>query len=71
MIETTGAVAEGPSGQMVVWAGGQRSPGEMLSLMSRSRSRSAGRPEPHWIRSSTRTIQVVPSRQGVHCPQDS
>ena len=39
--------------------------------MSSSRSRSAGLPEPRRIRSSTRSIQVVPSRQGVHWPQDS
>ena len=34
-------------------------------------SRSIGVPRPAWMRSSIFTVQFVPSRQGVHLPQDS
>jgi hypothetical protein len=37
---------DGPSTQMVVWAGGQATPGEMLSHTSMRRSRSDSRPWP-------------------------
>src|SRR5690606_17341415 len=35
-----------------------------------NRSRSSGRPRPSSMRLMTRYIQPVPSRQGVHWPQD-
>jgi len=80
-----GATEEGPSGQIVVWRGGKGTasspasgweatgygPGEMLSAISRRRSRSLGRPCPSMIRRRIFSSQVVPSRQGEHFPQDS
>ncbi len=62
---------DGPSTQIVVCCGGHCSPGEMLSLTSRSRSRSSSRPPPCSMRYSTRSSQPDPSRQGVHWPHDS
>ena len=56
---------------MVVWAGGQVTPGEMLSHTSMSRSRSASRPWPFSMRSRIFSSQPPPSRQGVHWPHDS
>ena len=35
------------------------------------RSMSSGRPSPATMRSMIRCIQPIPSRQGVHWPQDS
>ena len=69
--DTTGAVAEGPNGQIVVISGGHPSPGLMLSDTSRSRSMSAWRPRPVRMRYRIRSSQLVPSRHGVHCPHDS
>ena len=69
--EAIGAVADGPRGQIVVCFGGQTSPGEMLSQTSISNSRSLGRPLPSRMRPRMRSSQVVPSRHGVHLPQDS
>ena len=34
-------------------------------------SRSIGVARPDWMRSSILTVQLVPSRHGVHLPQDS
>jgi hypothetical protein len=65
-IEATGAVADGPSGQIVVIAGGQPSPGEMLSDTSHNSSRSEGRPWPSRMRVRMSSSQLVPSRHGVH-----
>ena len=62
---------DGPKGQIVVCAGGHLTPGEMLSHTSMSRSRSASRPWPSSIRRMIFSSQPDPSRQGVHCPQDS
>ena len=67
---TAGGI-DGPSTQMVVWAGGQVTPGEMLSHTSMSRSRSDSRPWPSSIRSRIFSSQPLPSRQGVHWPHDS
>ena len=44
IIETTGAVDDGPRGQIVVIAGGHVSPGLMLSETSSRRPMSSGRP---------------------------
>jgi hypothetical protein len=59
----TGQAAASPKAQMV-WPSMRR---ETLS----SRSRSSRLPCPARMRNSTRFIQPVPSRQGVHWPQDS
>ena len=66
-----GETADGPSGQMVVWRGGQLMPGLMLSHTSMSRSRSWGRPWPARMRLRIFSSQEVPSRHGVHFPHDS
>ena len=46
-------------------------PGEMLSATSSSSSRSLGRPWPSRMRWRIFSSHEVPSRQGVHLPQDS
>ncbi len=43
---------------------------EMLSPMSANSSRSWSRPAPSMMRRMTFASQPVPSRHGVHCPQD-
>ena len=60
--ETTGLTAPSPNGQ--------NARPSMLSQMSSSLSRSASLPSPRSSESSSWTIQYVPSRQGVHLPQD-
>ena len=59
----TGSAAASPSAQMVRPA--------MLSETSSSSARSSIRPKPFSMRCTTRYSQPVPSRQGVHWPQDS
>src|SRR5690606_31712416 len=59
----TGMAAASPSAQMVRPM--------MFSATLSSRSMSAGVPSPRWILSTRRQSQPVPSRQGVHWPQDS
>ena len=59
----TGQAAASPSAQ-IVW------PSIWFATWTR-RSRSVIRPCPARIRRSMRVSQPVPSRQGVHCPQDS
>src|SRR5271155_4604687 len=71
MVDVIEEGIDGPRTQMVVWRGGQLSPGEMLSLTSNSRSRSSSRPAPFSIRYRTRSSHPDPSRHGVHWPQDS
>ena len=66
-----GLTADGPSGQIVVCFGGHAIDGEMLSHRSSSRAMSSGRPCPSSMRRSTFSSQLVPSRHGVHLPQDS
>src|SRR5690606_31226542 len=63
MDDITGLVAPSPRAQ-------NERPSR-LSQMSRSFSTSASVPSPFSSRSSTWTIQKLPSRQGVHLPQDS
>ena len=70
-VAAMGEVADWPSGQMVVWVGGQFMPTEMLSHTSRRRLRSSGRPWPSRMRWRIFSSQLVPSRHGVHLPQDS
>ena len=43
----------------------------MWSWTEAMMSRSIGVPRPDWMRSSTFTVQFVPSRHGVHLPHDS
>src|SRR5687767_911629 len=73
--ETMGGGIDGPSGQIVVMAGGHLdghcTPGEMLSHTSISRSRSSGRPAPFSMRYMIFSSQLLPSRHGVHWPHDS
>ncbi len=71
MADAIGETADGPSGQIVVCRGGQVIPGLMLSATSTSMATSAGRPWPSRMRARTFSSQLVPSRQGVHLPQDS
>src|SRR3989475_403657 len=59
----TGSAAASPSAQIVRPA--------MLSETSSSSARSSIRPKPFSMRCTTRYSQPVPSRQGVHWPQDS
>src|SRR5690606_24487040 len=67
----TGETADGPSGQIVVILGGQLRPTLIPSDTAMSRSRSIALPCPSSIRRRIISIQVVPSRQGVHWPHDS
>ena len=61
--ERTGPIAASPRAQREL-------PPMFFEIDSRS-SGSPSRPSPCSIRSSTSSIQFVPSRQGVHWPQDS
>src|SRR5680860_1494882 len=65
---TTGDIVLGPSAQIVVWEKGALRPGTMLLPKSSSKSRSSGRPRSLAIRYSTFSIQLEPSRHGVHLP---
>ena len=62
-IEPTGAAIESPSTQ--------RQLPMMFFWTEATVSRSIGVASPRIIRSSIFTVQLVPSRQGVHLPQDS
>ena len=62
-IAPTGIAIESPSTQ--------RQLPMMLSWTEATVSRSIGVASPRIIRSSIFTVQLVPSRQGVHLPQDS
>ena len=62
-IAPTGIAIESPSTQ--------RQLPMMLSWTEETVSRSIGVASPLIIRSSIFTVQLVPSRQGVHLPQDS
>ena len=59
--DTTGVAHESLSTQMVLPL--------MLSEICSSVSRSSGVPPPFSMRRRILAAQVVPSRQGVHCPQ--
>ena len=62
-IAPTGIAIESPSTQ--------RQLPMMLSCTEATMSRSIGVASPRTTRSSIFTVQLVPSRQGVHLPQDS
>ena len=63
IIEPIGIAIESPSTQ--------RQLPMMFSWTSAMISRSMGVASPSSIRSSIFTVQLVPSRQGTHLPQDS
>ena len=63
IIEPTGIAIESPRTQ--------RQLPMMLSCTEATMSRSIGVASPRTTRSSIFTVQLVPSRQGVHLPQDS
>ncbi len=69
--ETIGIAADGPKKQIVVIGYGKPRPGAMLSHTSKRRSRSLIRPSPDSMRCMIFDSHPVPSRQGVHWPQDS
>src|ERR1017187_6610771 len=62
---------EGQSQPIVVFSGGQLTPGLSLSQTSINRLSSCSRPPPCSIRYMIRSNQPDPSRHGVHWPHDS